>query len=181
MVVYVWVAQVNADAVVAVVLAGLVELFGDQVKRLRPLHFLPAGPGFAYRLFQAVRIFVQILKRNRLRTDMPPAERIILIALYGSNPAVLHFDRDTAHGLAKVTGTIVGAVFHEGALLKGCCLAIEVSICNQISSKWLGGGNNHRLYPVQKGPTRRLALCSGFTAFYCSAGISLTGLDMKLR
>jgi hypothetical protein len=66
---------------------------------------------------------------------MPPAEWIILIALDGSNPAVLHFDCDTAHGLAKVTGTIVGAVFHEGALLKGCCFAIAVSICNQISSK----------------------------------------------
>src|SRR6056297_3567097 len=135
MVVDVRVAQVYADTVAAMVLSGLMELFRDQIKRFVPFHFLPAGFGSPNGLLQAVRILVQILQRNCLWADMSPTQRIILITLDGCNPAVVHFDRDTAHGLAKVTGTIVGAVFHEGALLKDCCFAIPVSICNQISSK----------------------------------------------
>ena len=129
------VAQIDADAVATVVLTGLVEFFGNQIKRLGPFHFLPAALGLPDRLFQAVRILVQVLQRNRLRADMSPAQWIIFITLDGCDPTVLQFDCDTAHGLAKVTGTIVGAVFHEEALLAGCYCVVAVSMCNQISSK----------------------------------------------
>lgn len=100
MVVDIGIAKVYADAVSAMLLAGLVQPVGHQVKRLVPVHLLPASRGSPDRLPQAVRILVEILECNCLRANMPPAERVIFITLDGGNVTVFHFDCDTAHGLA---------------------------------------------------------------------------------
>src|SRR5690554_559306 len=94
-------------------LAHLMQSPGDQVEGLVPAYFFPAGGGFSNRPAQPFRVFMQILQRHRLRANMAPAERVVVVAFDSGNLAVLNLDSHATHGFAKVAGAVVGAVVHK--------------------------------------------------------------------
>ena len=85
-------------------------------QRLGPGQFAPAVTHTLHRRPQAIRVVVNILQGYRLGTNMPTAERIGLVTLYGDYFLTSGGDLQPADGLAQVTGAIMHRLTHKLAL-----------------------------------------------------------------
>ena len=80
----------------------------DLVERFLPGDLFPTRRRTPHRPTQPVGILVDILEAQRLRTDMPAAERVLLVAADGEDLTAAQADLDAADRLTKVAGAIVG-------------------------------------------------------------------------
>jgi hypothetical protein len=92
---------------------AMLALDGDQtrrdlVERFLPGDLFPPGRRAPHRPSQPIRILVDILEAQRLRTDMPAAERVPFVTADGEDLTAAQADLDAADRLAEVAGAIVG-------------------------------------------------------------------------
>ncbi len=80
------------------------------VERRLPGHLFPAVRRAPHRSAQPVRILMEILQAERLRTDVTAAERVLLIAADGEDLRAADADLDAADRLAEVAGAVVGVL-----------------------------------------------------------------------
>src|SRR5207249_9251 len=80
------------------------EAAGHFIKSLVPTDLLPSIIGPANRLFESILVEVDILERNRLRTDISVAEHILCIAFDTQSSICLHADLDATHCLTEIAG-----------------------------------------------------------------------------
>ena len=104
---HLWVAEVTGDRFRAVSALNGEQAFSSFVERLVPRNLTPGIAFAAHGTTQAVRVFVHVLDRQRLRTDVAAAERIGVIAAYRHDLAAPMADFDPAHRFAQVAGPVV--------------------------------------------------------------------------
>ena len=101
------IAGVDRQGIVAVFLSSLANSTRHLVQRLVPGNLSPVIALPAKGTLQAIRVAVEILESDCLRTDMPLAQRVLGVAAYRDDAVALKMDFDAAHGLAEIAGSVV--------------------------------------------------------------------------
>ena len=112
------IAKVRCDRIPSVDGMNALEVLRYLVKSFVPPDTLPTVRSAADGIFEPVFIVVNILQGNRLRTDVPAAERVVLVTADVETLVGLNSDFDAADRFAKIAGAIVrGAIsgdHHDG-------------------------------------------------------------------
>ena len=126
------VALIDGDGVAAVGALHLDEPLRRQVEGGVPADLLPGRSAAAQGVPQPIGVLVQILQSDGLRTDVPVAEDVLLVAPDGKDAVPVDHDGQPAHRLAERAGPEVGGGGH------GC----RDGIANQRARRlhWSGGG-----------------------------------------
>jgi len=95
------------DRVLPVTAPHLAEAPADVGEGLVPAHLHEAVLLAAHRVPEPVRVFVDVLERDRLRAQVAPAQRIVAVAADPQDPAALVLDGEPADGFAQVAGAVV--------------------------------------------------------------------------
>ena len=112
------IAHIHANRVVAVLLFDLSQAFGHLCVGLLPADGRPLIALTPHRLAQAIRIFVQIFQRHRLRTNMAATEGVFVIALNGNDLILLvELDFNPTNGFTQWAGAKYGTLRHGAVLL----------------------------------------------------------------
>src|SRR5215203_4231252 len=101
------IAKVSRDGISAVLRLNTFDGSFDLVKSFRPTDALPTIFCPTHRIFQPIFIRVNVLQRDRFRTNMPTAERIILISANIKRPIITDPDLDPADRLTQIAASIM--------------------------------------------------------------------------
>ena len=98
------ISEIDPDGGVAIPQLDAGQVLGDIVERLGPRNFLPAARRAPNRPPQTVRILLNLLQRDGLRTDVSAAERILFIGSDSNDPIGLHLDEQATGRFAQIAG-----------------------------------------------------------------------------
>ena len=105
------ITKVSSDGIPSVPRLNAFEVLRHLVKGFVPSDALPTILSAADGIFEPVFIVVNILQGNRLRTDVPAAERVVLVTADVETLVGLNSDFDAADRFAEIAGAIVrGAI-----------------------------------------------------------------------
>ena len=102
------ISDIYSHAVPAMFLLNSFEVLRHLIESFIPFNLLPSIAGPSNRLFESVRIVMDILQGNRFRADVPMAEDIVSIALDAQRSIGLRIDLNTTHCFADIASAEMG-------------------------------------------------------------------------
>ena len=102
-----WITEVCRNRIPTVFRLNPLDRSLDLIEGTAPAYALPAAARTTDRMAQAIFVRVNVLKSDRLWTDISPAERVVLVTANIERPVAFIYDLDAAHRFAEITAATV--------------------------------------------------------------------------